>query len=711
MVFSPPQSHPEYDLLGLAVRVAEGIMRDYRPPDPNIASHGSLSLASDLSLYSGSAGTALYLCELAVHRPALRGAAEEWTWRTLRCAQALLDAHPARNASRDPVGLYVGRVGIAYLAHRAASALQAPKMHDAAQHVLRSVAACDVSNVVFDVYQGLAGAIAPLLLMGDTYSAEITREPAMRFGRELVLRATTGRDGWSWHDQGRPILQPLTGMAHGAAGAGHALLLLHRATGQSVYRHAAEQAYRYEQNSFSPEHANWPDYRHRGLSRALHRQDSATLRRSFLRGELPLDETASYLNAWCHGAPGIGLTRAYAATVIDGGRYRASARVAARTTAQSLRPSRNESKRFCLCHGQMGNAMLLESMAVAARLPDARDWAQDAVLRIADQVDQSGLHAYTPSLMTGAAGVGYALLYFSKSTVPNILALGTRQSLVAELNGGDVPAPPSVPPLVSPTTFSRDNEASRVPQSSFPGLSTADVSRRVVRTHFAHSLHAWEQHMGTAWPLPDSASGLHGTLLQFLRDVRSLPDHRGKEQIRDALRLEVSRYRKTCGPKNYARALAREHAFSHPLAPDAFDSGMPLLHRDDHVRMTPSAGFVRCRWDWTARFRSRRVERSPTDAASSGASEGRADPPEKETIYVVYSDGRGGRMQRIAPNEQAVFERFRTPDTLSNLVDHLRNCRTSRQKAARISQRWRDVWHMLRAGLLEAESRKAGGSL
>ena len=80
--------------------------------------------------------------------------------------------------------------------------------------------------------------------------------------------------------------RPLTGFGHGAAGIACALARLGHATGERRFVDAACEGIAYECAVFSVEAGNWPDFR-----------------------GLPGETGPVYMNAWCHGATGIGLGR------------------------------------------------------------------------------------------------------------------------------------------------------------------------------------------------------------------------------------------------------------------------------------------------------------------------------------------------------------------------------------------------------------------
>ena len=101
-------------------------------------------------------------------------------------------------------------------------------------------------------------------------------------------RLARGRSGLGFDESAREQGQGslfLTGLAHGAAGIGLALLELHKATGRADFLEAGLGAFAYEDSLFDPRQGNWPDLR------GFDAVPDAT-------------KAATYPLAWCHGAPG-----------------------------------------------------------------------------------------------------------------------------------------------------------------------------------------------------------------------------------------------------------------------------------------------------------------------------------------------------------------------------------------------------------------------
>src|SRR5262249_7451207 len=80
--------------------------------------------------------------------------------------------------------------------------------------------------------------------------------------------------------------RPATGFGHGAAGIAYALLRLHERCPQERLMKAARLALDYEHANYSESDSNWLGVR-----------------------SLDNAQTPRYGRSWCHGAPGVGLSR------------------------------------------------------------------------------------------------------------------------------------------------------------------------------------------------------------------------------------------------------------------------------------------------------------------------------------------------------------------------------------------------------------------
>ena len=159
---------------------------------------------------------------------------------------------------------------------------------------------------------------------------------------------------------------------------------------------------------FSAEFGNWQDLRE---TNAHGFQSSA--------GRI------QYPAAWCHGAPGIGLSRLFLPGQGEDEQTRAEVDVAVKTTL-----SQAFGQNHSLCHGDLGSLELVLEAAEVLNKPllagRARQIASDVLQGITDHGWLCGvpMRVETPGLMVGLAGIGYGLMRAAEPRrFPSILML------------------------------------------------------------------------------------------------------------------------------------------------------------------------------------------------------------------------------------------------------------------------------------------------
>jgi lantibiotic modifying enzyme len=396
---------PPPDLLAAAARIGDGLCAQafwsaerctWVGENPDEPGAGLATLSGDL--YRGTAGVGLFLAHLAAAtnqrahattaRGALRQALEHWK---------------GPDASCEGLALYDGWGGAAVAAMLAGTELGDEPLHQRGRERLtreRSTAFRDPD--AFDFTSGRAGAVVALVeahrLSGDAGFLE----SAMKLGAELASMAIDGCGVASWRtpkSSSFDALSPLTGLAHGTSGAGLALLRLAHACREASPRDLARRAFAYEATTFDAAAGNWPDYR-------------------TFPGRESDRPTCSL--AWCHGAPGIGMTRAAALPLDDARRDELTSeiRAALATTRAALQAAHEDIEAdLSLCHGTAGLLLATHGMAVAigdsVAAAEAQAVAEALAASIATRtgpIATAVLEGADPTLMTGAAGVGYALL-------------------------------------------------------------------------------------------------------------------------------------------------------------------------------------------------------------------------------------------------------------------------------------------------------------
>jgi lantibiotic modifying enzyme len=227
---------------------------------------------------------------------------------------------------------------------------------------------------------------------------------AQQCGDWLLANAVPAGPGIGWPIV-LPASGPLTGFSHGAAGGAWALLELAALTGDEKYSSAARAAIAYERSLFSAQAENWPDLR-----------DS---------DDPSAEQEPSFVTAWCHGAPGIGLARLSSLRHFDDPVARREAEAAVRTTLKH-----GFGGNHSLCHGDLGN---LELLLQAREVLDQPQYQADIDRLAAQILDEIRLRGWisgvpqgaeSPGLMTGLAGIGYGLLRLAAPQhVPSLLTL------------------------------------------------------------------------------------------------------------------------------------------------------------------------------------------------------------------------------------------------------------------------------------------------
>jgi lantibiotic modifying enzyme len=258
-----------------------------------------------------------------------------------------------------------------------------------------------------DLLSGRAGAIVALLLLREELGEDDLLDRAAVLGDQLLRIAEKEQTGFSWRAEAHKFPYNLTGFSHGTAGIGYALLELHAATREAKYRQGAEEAFAYGRSWFDRDEANWPD---------LRSVQKRTPRKQL--GRLP------YVSYWCHGAPGIGLSRLRAYQLLGDDLYREEAQYALETTRRAVDAALRagaEAGDFSLCHGVPGLAQIL----LYGRQILGQGWsgsdtsalvAQVARLGVEQQATAGGGH--TPGLMVGQAGTGLFYLSLTNPTMP-----------------------------------------------------------------------------------------------------------------------------------------------------------------------------------------------------------------------------------------------------------------------------------------------------
>jgi type 2 lantibiotic biosynthesis protein LanM len=367
------------------------------------------------SLYSGSSGIAVLFARLALlcTDPA---EAARWRDRAWSCFAALAElAELAERTSNDQLFRFVrdlpygisgtGGILLALALLEQAGLGQALPLSDLLQQQLQPERL--LADQAIDLIGGVSGLIGTLLLQGSVQSHNL----AVACG-ERLLEIQLDSGGWPSLSAAVGQRKPaLTGFSHGAAGMAAALARLAQATGDPRFADAAQRAITYERSVFVNDRGNWRDFRSTA-------------------------EPTEFMLSWCHGAPGILLSRlVLQAAGLDDAETAAEQQIARASTVAALTGlnASQADQPAHLCCGVLGLTSLLRIDAAISGI-DLAPQVPAAEARLIGHgqanrytffsVDAGTLHL--PGLLTGKAGAALALLEVADGLrwLPPVLSAG-----------------------------------------------------------------------------------------------------------------------------------------------------------------------------------------------------------------------------------------------------------------------------------------------
>lgn len=342
-------------------------------------------------LYNGLPGVILFMAYLAA------ASNESRYSRLAKFALKTLRRKTSQGGLEGGIGAFSGVGGVVYLLSHLGVLWGDSSLFAEAEELASSIPALIEQDQVLDVIGGAAGCALALLALHKCKPSPRTVETARACGEHLLRTAQQMEHGIAW-PCGQQTTRFLTGFAHGNAGIAYALFELAAVTNDARFHEAAQRAFEYERSLYSPDRRNWPDLRN-------------TASRTFT-------------TAWCHGAPGIGLSRLCALRVSNDPQLLDEIEAAMATTAASTAGDPT------LCHGDLGKADILLYASEALAGPRWRGYAAQAAAIAIESARESGwkcsnpLRVESPGLMTGLAGIGYALLRLATPVrIASVLAL------------------------------------------------------------------------------------------------------------------------------------------------------------------------------------------------------------------------------------------------------------------------------------------------
>lgn len=349
-------------------------------------------------LYSGGSGIGLFFLELYKHTGRKK---------YLQTASRAIRSAAIREKSKSLSSSFLcGRIGIAYALIKLYE-VTGTQAHRA--QALAMAKSCRSSfSTAHEYLNGNAG-----IALGLLYIYNICKEPwLLEMADEYVAQLLRGVHhdvtGIYW-DGGFFQVRPLCGFSHGVSGIGFVFMELGRCLNNPALYTIAEQAFAYENAHFDNVHKNWPDFR----LNMWKPEQITDMEHAYKEGRLEVFSAAGNMAAWCHGAPGIALSRIAAYQLTGSPTYLDDINHALDTTAHT------HIHDISLCHGLAGNLEpFIESYLVLGRKSDwkrahtsgaqlQQRWKQ-LVQNLKEDAAVGEL--LDPSLFLGLAGVGYTFL-------------------------------------------------------------------------------------------------------------------------------------------------------------------------------------------------------------------------------------------------------------------------------------------------------------
>ncbi len=280
----------------------------------------------DLNIYTGIGGVMLFFATI---RDQL--GASEYDDIVSKCDHTISDAIREQPESIQTIGAFSGWAGMTYLYCRMFQLTKNPHYRDKMKGFAGRIMDYLEYDKTNDIMSGSAGAIIVLCNIRRALSTNEFDGIISSLAEKLNSNAIVfnGRKNWLTVNDTHPI----GGFSHGASGIAVALLKLYEFTNDDQYLLDAQMLFDFERDLYDPERKNWADIREVSLSSG----------------------NAPFMMAWCHGAPGIGLSRLMASRIYSSEMVEEDLNIAIATTSSSFGTNHS------LCHGDLGNYDLLLS--------------------------------------------------------------------------------------------------------------------------------------------------------------------------------------------------------------------------------------------------------------------------------------------------------------------------------------------------------------
>lgn len=297
--------------------------------------------------------------------------------------------------------LYSGFGGKMFVYFHLSTILNDEKFYSLHEKYFEKVIQSPVKSEITDIITGPIALVAHLVQMYNVSKKPEIAEFLMNVKKYIFAsKIEIDKVGVAWPTMGKN--PPLIGYAHGTSGFVHALLELYYFEKDESIHSLIEDVFKYEDYHFNSFYKNWPDLR-------LNEQ-----------GKPP-----GYMQAWCHGSPGIVLTRTLYDYIFKKELSPLSKEIVENLKKENTNKM-NQMSSFCLCHGIAGNSEVFFLVNNLGLLNENEELKRVADFGISQYINNhldfpSGTlnQKHTPSLMIGDSGIVHFYLRMNNRAIPS----------------------------------------------------------------------------------------------------------------------------------------------------------------------------------------------------------------------------------------------------------------------------------------------------
>ncbi|WP_028523374.1 lanthionine synthetase LanC family protein [Runella limosa] len=262
---------------------------------------------------------------------------------------------------------------------------------------------------------GFSGVIIALLKIYDN-TQDVRLLDSIDYTIEQLLAKARLSDIGIYFDESYNVKKPLCGISHGVSGVAFAFLELFNYFGNPAFSKMAQWCLDYEDNLFNSSINEWPDFRKVDSPQLMYEKFKTT--------DISYFYKVNYMSAWCHGSPGILLTRIRAHQLGVRKYFSLFKKTLDKYTIPIDLPS------YTLCHGICGNA---ETYLFASEVFNSKKYRGVVTKILSKMIDEKDSFVHyksgydiqdyeDSSMFMGISGIGHFIIrYLTSSSTESIL--------------------------------------------------------------------------------------------------------------------------------------------------------------------------------------------------------------------------------------------------------------------------------------------------